>query len=295
MAGKNKNNEAKATINNEAVKADVVQSENSLPIGIDGTIRQRYIDKVHTAFVNFDNKQWELAQAISDVMTADDYKKAFKNDEDFASVLKTTKGNLSKYKNCVALRDYVLAKGVSFDFSISQTQELVSTFNDYKRKELDFMGFLDKYAITSEMSVTDIRKVIKESKNLSIGVKQSESAENDSADKATNEVTENTESTGTMFDENGNVESVNGRKNVITDAESHISLCIKGVRCGDIDTENSDLALDIAMVLYKYGYKVIVDTLVDNGIVNRDDVTKSHESLMTVIDMMNTQLAESAE
>lgn len=268
MAGKNKNNEAKATINNEAVKADVVQSDNSLPIGIDGAIRQRYIDKVHSAFVNFDNKQWELAQAIADVMTADDYKKAFKNDEDFASVLKTTKGNLSKYKNCVAMRDYVLAKGVSFDFSISQSQELVSTFNDYKRKELDFMGFLDKYAITSEMSVTDIRKAIKESKNISIGVKQSESTE-----KA------NIESSGTTFDDNGNVESVNGRKNVITDAESHINLCIKGVRCGDIDTENSEMALDIAMVLYKYGYKVIVDTLVDNGIITESDIMKSADSL----------------
>ena len=274
MAGKNKNNEAKATINNEAVKADVVQSDNSLPIGIDGAIRQRYIDKVHSAFVNFDNKQWELAQAIADVMTADDYKKAFKNDEDFASVLKTTKGNLSKYKNCVALRDYVLAKGVSFDFSISQSQELVSTFNDYKRKELDFMGFLDKYAITSEMSVTDIRKAIKESKNISIGVKQSESTE-----KANDESTENIESAGTTFDENGNVESVNGRKNVITDAESHINLCIKGVRCGDIDTENNEMALDIAMVLYKYGYKVIVDTLVDNGIITESDIMKSADSL----------------
>lgn len=274
MAGKNKNNEAKATINNEAVKADVVQSDNSLPIGIDGVIRQRYIDKVHSAFVNFDNKQWELAQAIADVMTADDYKKAFKNDEDFASVLKTTKGNLSKYKNCVALRDYVLAKGVSFDFSISQSQELVSTFNDYKRKELDFMGFLDKYAITSEMSVTDIRKAIKESKNLSIEVKQSESTE-----KINDETSDNTESSGTMFDENGNVESVNGRKNVITDAESHINLCIKGVRCGDIDTENSEMALDIAMVLYKYGYKVIVDTLVDNGIITESEIMKSADSL----------------
>lgn len=295
MAGKNKNNEAKATINNEAVKADVVQSDNSLPIGIDGAIRQRYIDKVHTAFVNFDNKQWELAQVISDVMTADDYKKAFKNDEDFAGVLKTTKGNLSKYKNCVALRDYVLTKGVSFDFSISQTQELVSTFNDYKRKELDFMGFLDKYAITSAMSVTDIRKAIKESKNISIGVKQSESTENDSAEKVNDETADNTESTGTTFDENGNVESVNGRKNVIIDAESHIELCIKGVRCGVVDTENNDLALDIAMVLCKYGYNVIVNTLIDNGILNRDDVTKSCESLTAVIDMMNTQLAESAE
>lgn len=274
MAGKNKNNEAKATINNEAVKADVVQSDNSLPIGIDGAIRQRYIDKVHSAFVNFDNKQWELAQAIADVMTADDYKKAFKNDEDFASVLKTTKGNLSKYKNCVALRDYVLAKGVSFDFSISQSQELVSTFNDYKRKELDFMGFLDKYAITSEMSVTDIRKAIKESKNLSIEVKQSESTE-----KINDETSDNTESSDTMFDENGNVESVNGRKNVITDAESHINLCIKGVRCGDIDTENSEMALDIAMVLYKYGYKVIVDTLVDNGIITESEIMKSADSL----------------
>lgn len=274
MAGKNKNNEAKATINNEAVKADVVQSDNSLPIGIDGAIRQRYIDKVHSAFVNFDNKQWELAQAIADVMTADDYKKAFKNDEDFASVLKTTKGNLSKYKNCVALRDYVLAKGVSFDFSISQSQELVSTFNDYKRKELDFMGFLDKYAITSEMSVTDIRKAIKESKNLSIEVKQSESPE-----KINDETTDNTESSGTTFDENGNVESLNGRKNVITDAESHINLCIKGVRCGDIDTENSEMALDIAMVLYKYGYKVIVDTLVDNGIITESEIMKSADSL----------------
>lgn len=274
MAGKNKNNEAKATINNEAVKADVVQSDNSLPIGIDGAIRQRYIDKVHSAFVNFDNKQWELAQAIADVMTADDYKKAFKNDEDFASVLKTTKGNLSKYKNCVALRDYVLAKGVSFDFSISQSQELVSTFNDYKKKELDFMGFLDKYAITSEMSVTDIRKAIKESKNLSIEVKQSESTE-----KINDETSDNTESSGTMFDENGNVESVNGRKNVITDAESHINLCIKGVRCGDIDTENSEMALDIAMVLYKYGYKVIVDTLVDNGIITESEIMKSADSL----------------
>lgn len=274
MAGKNKNNEAKATINNEAVKADVVQSDNSLPIGIDGAIRQRYIDKVHSAFVNFDNKQWELAQAIADVMTADDYKKAFKNDEDFASVLKTTKGNLSKYKNCVALRDYVLAKGVSFDFSISQSQELISTFNDYKRKELDFMGFLDKYAITSEMSVTDIRKAIKESKNLSIEVKQSESTE-----KINDETSDNTESSGTMFDENGNVESVNGRKNVITDAESHINLCIKGVRCGDIDTENSEMALDIAMVLYKYGYKVIVDTLVDNGIITESEIMKSADSL----------------
>lgn len=285
-----KNNEAKATINNEAVKADVVQSENSLPIGIDSVIRQRYIDKVHSAFVNFDNKQWELAQSISDVMTADDYKKAFKNDEDFASVLKTTKGNLSKYKNCVALRDYVLTKGVSFDFSISQTQELVSTFNDYKRKELDFMGFLDKYAITAEMSVTDIRKAIKESKNLSIGVKQAdaESTEND-------EATDNTESTGTTFDENGNVESVNGRKNVITDAESHISLCIKGVRCGDIDTENSELALDIAMVLYKYGYKVIVDTLVDNGIITESEITKSANSLDETSVMIWNNLGRESE
>ena len=295
MAGKNKNNEVKATINNETVKADVVQSENSLPIGIDGAIRQRYIDKVHSAFVNFDNKQWELAQAIADVMNADDYKKAFKNDEDLAGVLKTTKGNLSKYKNCVALRDYVLAKGVSFDFSISQTQELISTFNDYKRKELDFMGFLDKYAITSEMSVTDIRKAIKESKNLSIGVKQTESTENDNTEKANDKATENTESADTKFDENGNVESVNGKKNVITDDESHIELCIKGVRCGEVDTENNDLALDIAMVLYKYGYYVIVDSLIDNGIVNRDDVTKSRESLSAVIDMMNTELTEAAE
>lgn len=295
MAGKNKNNEAKATINNEAVKADIVQSDNSLPIGIDGAIRQRYIDKVHSAFVNFDNKQWELAQAIADVMTADDYKKAFKNDEDFASVLKTTKGNLSKYKNCVALRDYVLAKGVSFDFSISQSQELVSTFNDYKRKELDFMGFLDKYAITSEMSVTDIRKAIKESKNFSIGVKQSESTENDSVEKVNDETADNTESTGTTFDENGNVESVNGRKNVITDAESHISLCIKGVRCGDIDTENSELALDIAMVLYKYGYKVIVDTLVDNGIITESEIMKSADSLNETSVMIRNNLGRESE
>ena len=146
------------------------------------------------------------------------------------------------------------------------------------------------YAITSEMSVTDIRKAIKESKNISIGVKQSESTE-----KANDESTENTESVGTTFDENGNVESVNGRKNVITDAESHISLCIKGVRCGDIDTENSEMALDIAMVLYKYGYKVIVDTLVDNGIITESEIMKSADSLDETSVMIWNNLGRESE
>ena len=262
---------AQAQAENKPLTGEVVQN-SGLPIGVDATLREKAIAKIQKAVVSFNAKHWAVAQAIYDVRTSENFSKSFKNLEDFAVALDTTKGTISKYVNSVELKLYLENKGVVCDFTMSQVAELLKTFNDYKKKELDFKGFLDDNAITADMSVMKIRESIKKANSLQIAVKSDEPKTGDT--KTTNNATDaNNESaaepqTGVTFDENGRVATVNGRPNNITDPATHIDLCVKGVRCGTYDIENDDFNIDLALLLGKYGFTKIKEMLVESGVLS---------------------------
>ena len=257
---------------NKPLTGEVVQN-SGLPIGVDATLREKAIAKIQKAVVSFNAKHWAVAQAIYDVRTSENFTKSFKNLEDFAVALDTTKGTISKYVNSVELKLYLEDKGVVCDFTMSQVAELLKTFNDCKKKELDFKGFLDKNAITADMSVMKIREAIKKANGLQIAVKgdDSKADANKSATEpqtgANNESATETQ-TGVTFDENGRVATVNGVENKITDPATHIDLCVKGVRCGTYDIENDDFNIDLALLLSKYGFPKIKELLVTSGVLS---------------------------
>ena len=245
---------------NKPLTGEVVQN-SGLPIGVDATLREKAIAKIQKAVVSFNAKHWAVAQAIYDVRMSDNFTKSFKNLEDFAVALDTTKGTISKYVNSVELKLYLEDKGVVCDFTMSQVAELLKTFNEHKKNKLDFKGFLDKNAITADMSVMKIREAIKKANGLQIAVK---------GDKPKTEQTGSAtaEQTGVTFDENGRVATVNGMENKITDPATHIDLCVKGVRCGTYDIENDDFNIDLALLLSKYGFPKIKELLVTSGVLS---------------------------
>ena len=248
---------------NKPLTGEVVQN-SGLPIGVDATLREKAIAKIQKAVVSFNAKHWAVAQAIYDVRMSDNFTKSFKNLEDFAVALDTTKGTISKYINSVELKLYLEDKGVVCDFTMSQVAELLKTFNEHKKNKLDFKGFLDKNAITADMSVMKIREAIKKANGLQIAVKGDEPK----ADNTTGANSESTAQTGVTFDENGRVATVNGVENKITDPATHIDLCVKGVRCGTYDIENDDFNIDLALLLSKYGFPKIKELLVTSGVLS---------------------------
>ena len=256
---------------NKPLTGEVVQN-SGLPIGVDATLREKAIAKIQKAVVSFNAKHWAVAQAIYDVRMSDNFTKSFKNLEDFAVALDTTKGTISKYVNSVELKLYLEDKGVVCDFTMSQVAELLKTFNEHKKNKLDFKGFLDKNAITADMSVMKIREAIKKANGLQIAVKGDESkadANNESAtEPQTRANSESTAQTGVTFDENGRVATVNGVENKIADPATHIDLCVKGVRCGTYDIENDDFNIDLALLLSKYGFPKIKELLVTSGVLS---------------------------
>ena len=261
---------------NKPLTGEVVQN-SGLPIGVDATLREKAIAKIQKAVVSFNAKHWAVAQAIYDVRMSDNFTKSFKNLEDFAVALDTTKGTISKYVNSVELKIYLEDKGVVCDFTMSQVAELLKTFNECKKNKLDFKGFLDKNAITADMSVMKIREAVKKANGLQIAVKgdkaqtgaNSEStAQTGANSESTAQTGANSESTGVTFDENGRVATVNGKENKITDPATHIDLCVKGVRCGTYDIENDDFNIDLALLLSKYGFPKIKELLVTSGVLS---------------------------
>lgn len=260
----NKTN-TKAQNDNKPLTGEVVQN-SGLPIGIDATLREKAITKIQKAVVSFNAKHWAVAQAIYDVRTNDNFTKSFKNLEDFAVALDTTKGTISKYVNSVELKLYLEDKGVVCDFTMSQVAELLKTFNECKKNKLDFKGFLDKNAITADMSVMKIREAIKKANGLQIAVKGDEPKADAQTDASNESATE--PQTGVTFDENGRVATVNGVENKINDPATHIDLCVKGVRCGTYDIENDDFNIDLALLLSKYGFPKIKELLVTSGVLS---------------------------
>ena len=257
-------------VDNKPLTGEVVQN-SGLPIGVDATLREKAIAKIQKAVVSFNAKHWAVAQAIYDVRMSDNFTKSFKNLEDFAVALDTTKGTISKYVNSVELKLYLEDKGVVCDFTMSQVAELLKTFNECKKNKLDFKGFLDKNAITADMSVMKIREAIKKANGLQIAVKgDKDSATAEQTDSATAEQTDSAtaEQTGVTFDENGRVATVNGVANKINDPATHIDLCVKGVRCGTYDIENDDFNIDLALLLSKYGFPKIKELLVTSGVLS---------------------------
>lgn len=255
---------------NKPLTGEVVQN-SGLPIGVDATLREKAIAKIQKAVVSFNAKHWAVAQAIYDVRTSENFSKSFKNLEDFAVALDTTKGTISKYVNSVELKVYLEDKGVVCDFTMSQVAELLKTFNECKKNKLDFKGFLDKNAITADMSVMKIREAIKKANGLQIAVKGDESkadANKSTTEPQTGANNESTAQTGVTFDENGRVATVNGVENKITDPATHIDLCVKGVRCGVYDIENDDFNIDLALLLSKYGFPKIKELLVTSGVLS---------------------------
>ena len=251
---------------NKPLTGEVVQN-SGLPIGVDATLREKAIAKIQKAVVSFNAKHWAVAQAIYDVRTSDNFTKSFKNLEDFAVALDTTKGTISKYVNSVELKIYLEDKGVVCDFTMSQVAELLKTFNECKKNKLDFKGFLDKNAITADMSVMKIREAVKKANGLQIAVK-ADKAQTGANSESTAQTGANSESTGVTFDENGRVATVNGKENKITDPATHIDLCVKGVRCGTYDIENDDFNIDLALLLSKYGFPKIKELLVTSGVLS---------------------------
>ena len=274
---KTQNTKAQETkTDNKPLTGEVVQN-SGLPIGVDATLREKAIAKIQKAVVSFNAKHWAVAQAIYDVRMSDNFTKSFKNLEDFAVALDTTKGTISKYVNSVELKIYLEDKGVVCDFTMSQVAELLKTFNECKKNKLDFKGFLDKNAITADMSVMKIREAVKKANGLQIAVKgdkaqtgaNSEStAQTGANSESTAQTGANSESTGVTFDENGRVATVNGKENKITDPATHIDLCVKGVRCGTYDIENDDFNIDLALLLSKYGFPKIKELLVTSGVLS---------------------------
>lgn len=260
---------------NKPLTGEVVQN-SGLPIGVDATLREKAIAKIQKAVVSFNAKHWAVAQAIYDVRMSDNFTKSFKNLEDFAVALDTTKGTISKYVNSVELKLYLESKGVVCDFTMSQVAELLKTFNEHKKNKLDFKGFLDKNAITADMSVMKIREAIKKANGLQIAVKGDDSkadANKSAIEPQTGAQTDTNKSatepqTGVTFDENGRVATVNGMENKITDPATHIDLCVKGVRCGTYDIENDDFNIDLALLLSKYGFPKIKELLVTSGVLS---------------------------
>ena len=260
---------------NKPLTGEVVQN-SGLPIGVDATLREKAIAKIQKAVVSFNAKHWAVAQAIYDVRMSDNFTKSFKNLEDFAVALDTTKGTISKYVNSVELKLYLEDKGVVCDFTMSQVAELLKTFNEHKKNKLDFKGFLDKNAITADMSVMKIREAIKKANGLEIAVKGDKSAtepQTGANSESTAQTGANSESatepqTGVTFDENGRVATVNGVENKITDPATHIDLCVKGVRCGTYDIENDDFNIDLALLLSRYGFPKIKELLVTSGVLS---------------------------
>ena len=262
---------------NKPLTGEVVQN-SGLPIGVDATLREKAIAKIQKAVVSFNAKHWAVAQAIYDVRMSDNFTKSFKNLEDFAVALDTTKGTISKYVNSVELKLYLEDKGVVCDFTMSQVAELLKTFNECKKNKLDFKGFLDKNAITADMSVMKIREAIKKANGLQIAVKgdktgansesTAQTGANSESTAQTGANSESTAQTGVTFDENGRVATVNGVENKITDPATHIDLCVKGVRCGTYDVENDDFNIDLALLLSKYGFPKIKELLVTSGVLS---------------------------
>lgn len=257
---------------NKPLTGEVVQN-SGLPIGIDATLREKAIAKIQKAVVSFNAKHWAVAQAIYDVRTSENFTKSFKNLEDFAVALDTTKGTISKYVNSVELKLYLEGKGVVCDFTMSQVAELLKNFNECKKNKLDFKGFLDKNAITADMSVMKIREAVKKANGLQIAVKNDESKVDANKSATEPQTGANNESvtepqSGVTFDENGRVATVNGVKNKITDPATHIDLCVKGVRCGTYDIENDDFNIDLALLLSKYGFPKIKELLVTSGVLS---------------------------
>ena len=260
---------------NKPLTGEVVQN-SGLPIGVDATLREKAIAKIQKAVVSFNAKHWAVAQAIYDVRMSDNFTKSFKNLEDFAVAIDTTKGTISKCVNSVELKLYLEDKGVVCDFTMSQVAELLKTFNEHKKNKLDFKGFLDKNAITADMSVMKIREAIKKANGLQIAVKgDAKTADNQTGanSESTAQTGANNESatepqTGVTFDENGRVATVNGVENKITDPATHIDLCVKGVRCGTYDIENDDFNIDLALLLSKYGFPKIKELLVTSGVLS---------------------------
>lgn len=257
---------------NKPLTGDVVQN-SGLPIGIDATLREKALTKIQKAVVSFNAKHWAVAQAIYDVRMSDNFTKSFKNLEDFAVALDTTKGTISKYVNSVELKLYLENKGVVCDFTMSQVAELLKTFNECKKNKLDFKGFLDRNAITADMSVMKIREAIKKANGLQIAVKGDEPKADANKSATEPQTGANNESatepqTGVTFDENGRVATVNGMENKITDPATHIDLCVKGVRCGTYDIENDDFNIDLALLLGKYGFPKIREMLVESGVLS---------------------------
>lgn len=254
---------------NTPLTGEVVQN-SGLPIGVDATLREKAIAKIQKAVVSFNAKHWAVAQAIYDVRTSENFTKSFKNLEDFAVALDTTKGTISKYVNSVELKVYLEDKGVVCDFTMSQVAELLKTFNECKKNKLDFKGFLDKNAITADMSVMKIREAIKKANGLQIAVKGDKSKADDAtgAQTGANSESATEPQTGVTFDDNGRVATVNGMENKITDPATHIDLCVKGVRCGIYDIENDDFNIDLALLLSKYGFPKIKELLVTSGVLS---------------------------
>lgn len=138
------------------------------------------VNKINTAIVKSNKSSWEVAEAVSKIISEELFVQDFEKEEDFAKYIGMSRPQLNKMKRLVSYRD---TANLSPDFTVTKVMEMLSINID------ELQDFIESYAITPNMTVADIRECVKLWNGKYI---ESDTEENDCTDEA-NEETEETE------------------------------------------------------------------------------------------------------
>ena len=160
------------------------------------------VNKINTAIVKSNKSSWEVAEAISKIITEELFAQDFEKEEDFAKYIGMSRPQLNKMKRLVLYRDTV---NLSPDFTVTKVMEMLPINID------ELQDFIESYEVTPNMTVAEIRECVKlwngkfvESEEDEIEQEDSETT-NETEDNNTNEsVDENKTFSILIIDSNGN-------------------------------------------------------------------------------------------
>lgn len=156
---------------NEALRT--VDPEGAKKYGVvNATLREYFTDAMNGVTNVAEKGTWARAYVVYNIVEDKNFKKAFKDIEDFGAELNYSKGSISKMCTAVRIREYIRNNGLQYTFTTGQIEPLAKDFNRCRKLSLSFGKWLKDTGITDTMSVNEIRDSIKDYNNKIAGVSE---------------------------------------------------------------------------------------------------------------------------
>lgn len=120
--------------------------------GLKNTALKESLFAIRGAVLSVNASQWEVAQAVHDILTKETFKDDFSNEEEFANFIGISRSNCNKMKKAVDFRD---SNEVFADWTLNKVYEIMCLPKE------EAPQLLDDYMIDKDDTVKEIREAVK--------------------------------------------------------------------------------------------------------------------------------------